>query len=634
MENDHIPIKVINAVCTIATVLFTETSCVNQIESELVPGKIPITFSTKISHSTTRLSESAFSKGDRVGLFAMLHSTSLDEKRYIDNMRLECGEDGTTFIPEKTVFYPEGDATLDFISYYPYQEEGIAKGKSGMTISVKSDQNTVENHSLSDFLVAASPDIKSSSQNVELSYQHKLVKLKITLNPQESESATKLLKANPYIVATGFKTKALYDLETNSFTNLEDDADIIPYGEWSIDKNGNLTGKEIIIIPQDINAETQSFTIDWNGKIYTCPVPTLDIAGSNQCEINITAKENANLTLSGISGEIEAWNTIENGVTQNEENITEIHLASLSFDQSDVYRVYHEGKAITEICKEYLKSDELTSRAIVAYPIDENDNADLSQGTVLLFLDTDSLMCGGKISWNTVKNDFTYNTGNQYSISKFYLNSAGEVLLEKPETPISVNIISHTIRDIRKGELQTYPVVKIGVQYWMKDNLRATCYRNGSPISLKTTLGDGAGYFKPNNQEIYFYNGEAILQGELAPEKWRIPQVEDWNLLKNYVNNNASLVKSGEWIELTEGAGVQPVISTSGLKIEAVGMWREGEYAQSKKMVGYWSIDEARKSIPEETLFFTGSNNDFVYASSIATGKSYYKGLSIRCIKE
>ncbi len=627
-------IRVIKLVCIIAIIFSMTTSCVNQISSELVPGKIPITFSTKISNSTTRLSESAFSKGDRVGLFSMLHSTDIDEKRYIDNMWLECGNDGTTFMPQQTVFYPEGNATLDFISYYPYQQKAIYKGKSDIAISVKTDQSTIENHCLSDFLVASSANVKSSSQNVELSYQHKLVKLKITLIPQEGENATELLKANPYLVATGFKTKASYDFKTNNFTDLENESDIIPYGEWSIDKNGNLTGKEIIIIPQELTSENQAFTVEWNGKVYTCPLPASNIGGSNQCEINITAKENANLTLSGILGKIEEWNTVESGITQNGENLTEIHLASLSFSQSDVYRVYYEGKAITEICKEYLKSEELTSRAVVAYPIDENDNADLTQGTVLQFLDINNLACGGKICWSTAENTFTYSLGDQASISKFYLTPTGRILVEKPDVPISVNIVSHTIRDIRGGVLQTYPIVKIGIQYWMKDNLQAINYRDASAIPLKTALGNGAGYFKPNNQNTYFYNGEAILQGELAPENWRIPCAEDWLLLKTYINNEASLLKSGTWIELTEGAGVQPVISNSGLNIEAVGMWREGEYAQFQKMVGYWTVSKAENTIPEETVFFTGSNNDFVYASTIATGKSYYKGLSIRCIKE
>lgn len=627
-------IRVIKSVCNIAIIFFTATSCVNQIDSELVPGKIPIIFSTKISHSTTRLSESAFYKGDRVGLFALLHSTSLDGKRYIDNMWLECGDDRTTFIPEKTVFYPEGNATLDFVSYYPYEQQAIDKGKSSATISVKSDQNTIENHCLSDFLVANSADIKSSSQNVELNYQHKLVKLKVTLIPQKGENATELLKANPYLVATGFKTKASYDFNTNSFSDLENESDIIPYGEWSINKDGNLTGKEIIIIPQEIKSENQAFTIEWNGKVYTCPIPTLNIEGSNQCEITITAKENANLTLSGISGKIEAWKTVESGTTQNGEDITEIHLASLSFYQSDVYRIYYEGKAITEICKEYLKSEELTSRAIVAYPIDENDNADLTQGTVLQFLDINNLACGGKICWSTAENTFTYSLGDQASISKFYLTPTGEISVDKPDVPISVNIVSHTIRDIRGGVLQSYPIVKIGIQYWMKSNLQATNYRDGSAIPLKTALGNGPGYFKPSNQDVFFYNGEAVLQGELAPESWRIAQMKDWKLLQTYVGDCTSLLKSGTWEKINDGDTLYPATNEAGLSILPNGLFyiKNGitSYVNKSSSVAYWVEGDNSSSLSDQAVQFKCNTSTM----DIEKSNLQNLALSIRCIKE
>ena len=39
---------------------------------------------------------------------------------------------------------------------------------------------------------------------------------------------------------------------------------------------------------------------------------------------------------------------------------------ALSFSLSNVYRIYHEGIPIAEVCKEYLKSASLTSRAVIA----------------------------------------------------------------------------------------------------------------------------------------------------------------------------------------------------------------------------------------------------------------------------
>ena len=228
------------------------TACVNKIDSETPLGTVPITFTTKVSKTNTRVTNTAFEKGDKVGLYAMLSSTSIAKERYINNLLLECGEDAK-LIPEKTVFYPVGDAMLDFISYSPYQSAEIAANSSIIPVSVQSDQSNAQKRSLSDFLIATQAKIASSEKAVELKFHHKLVKFNITLTPKGDENVEALLKANPRIIATGFYNKADYNLSTEEFTiHKEEDVDIIPYGIWSI-KEGKLIGKEIIIIPQELS---------------------------------------------------------------------------------------------------------------------------------------------------------------------------------------------------------------------------------------------------------------------------------------------------------------------------------------------------------------------------------------------
>ena len=99
------------------------TACVNRIdeesEAEIEEGTTPITFSIKMEKASTKVTNTAFEKGDRMGLFATTSSGSIKGKRYIDNLALEYTE-GSTLVPKKTVFYPEGDVSLDFISYHPH----------------------------------------------------------------------------------------------------------------------------------------------------------------------------------------------------------------------------------------------------------------------------------------------------------------------------------------------------------------------------------------------------------------------------------------------------------------------------------------------------------------------------------
>lgn len=616
---------------------FVNTACVNQIDDEesettIKEGTIPISFSVKVEKASTKVTNNAFDIGDKMGLFVITPSESIKGKRYINNLALEYTE-GSTLVPQKPIFYPEGDVALDFISYYPYQSQGVASGTSILPVSVQTDQSISANRSLSDFLVAKAEDITSKTKTVELEYQHKLAKLIITLTPAEGTSASEMLKGNPRIIATGFKTSANYDLETGTFSDLAGGQDIIASGKWSV-KDNKLTGKEFIIIPQTISDGKHSFIMDWNGRLYSCAVPSMEMGSNTQCTINISAVQN-NDELNCFAGTINNWTDLPAAETDNQENYTTIHLSALSFSLSKVYRIYHEGISVAEVCQEYLKSESLTSRAIIAYPVNENESADLSNGIVLQLADCDDAICGGTISWNTDGCGFTYTPGSLACIDKLYIGNDYRLLTEKTENAIKVNVACHTLRDFRKGTSTEYPIVKIGTQYWMGKELCATSYRNGTALTQQTQLGaDYTGYYKPNGLEIYFYNGETLLAGELAPEGWKIPSDADWEELKNYIGNDASVLKAGAWQPLTEGKEVTPANNHAGFNAYPVGMWYNGTHAQSYKMTAFWSWDTLQNRLSENTVYLTGDSNEFVPSTAHATDKPYYKALSIRCIKE
>lgn len=288
------------------------TACVNRIdeesEAEIEEGTTPITFSIKMEKASTKVTNTAFEKGDRMGLFATTSSGSIKGKRYIDNLALEYTE-GSTLVPKKTVFYPEGDVSLDFISYHPYQTEGVAAGTPVLPVSVQIDQSNEKNRAQSDFLVAKAQGITSKTKSVTLEFQHKLSKLAISLTPDASNSANDLLKANPRIIATGLKTSADYNLEDGTFSNLTGTQDIIASGEWSV-KDNKLTGKEFIIIPQTINDGKQSFIMEWSGRIYSCAIPEVEMSSSTQCIINISAMQSNSNVLSSFAGKIKEWSSL------------------------------------------------------------------------------------------------------------------------------------------------------------------------------------------------------------------------------------------------------------------------------------------------------------------------------------
>ena len=154
-------------------------------------------------------------------------------------------------------------------------------------------------------------------------------------------------------------------------------------------------------------------------------------------------------------------------------------------------------------------------------------------------------------------------------------------------------------------------------------------------MTQQTKLGEGAGYFHPEETEIYFYNGDAVLAGDLTPNGWKIPTMEDWETLNEYIGGEASLLKAGTWASTsTESAEVAPVTNLTGLSIYPQGIWKKEEYSFYGQTVGYWCLDASGEFIPENIILFKGESNKYELSGSIYNGAEYYKALSIRCIKE
>ena len=437
------------------------TSCINRLNDEIKEGSILISFSFEASKAATKVTKNTFDIGDRSGIFAMLTGNSLDQQRYIDNLLLECS-DNSKLISKKEVYYPEGDATLDFISYYPYQEEKRVQRK--LTAGRHSTSRPEQDRQLQLIQLHDRPHWKRAQQRktVKLEYKHRFAKIKLVLIPQEGEDTDEMLKANPRIIATGFRTQAVYDLQSDKLSSVDDasETDIIPFGTWK--KEGNtLSGKELIVIPQTHSDGGQAFTLEWNGKIYTCPLPSATIEEDTELEICINALQSTSATLTGVIANIKEWELSEQGESENRYEITAVHTASLSFSTSDIYRIYHQGKPVAEVCREYLytaPADAVATKAIVAYSVQDNEQTDLTNGIVLQLPDKTATTHGGKVSWNEADNSLTYISGHSRPIEKFYIDENRKIVTEKPAAPaLAINVSSYVIREYTERYIAHLP---------------------------------------------------------------------------------------------------------------------------------------------------------------------------------
>jgi len=102
------------------------------------------------------------------------------------------------------------------------------------------------------------------------------------------------------------------------------------------------------------------------------------------------------------------------------------------------------------------------------------------------------------------------------------------------------------------GDGNVYDTVVIGTQVWLKENLKTTRYRDGTPIPLVTdndkwaSMTTGA-YCWYNNNPGYKENYGALYNwyaaGYACPVGWHVPTKEEWETLINYVGNDAGKLK-------------------------------------------------------------------------------------------
>jgi uncharacterized protein (TIGR02145 family) len=96
-----------------------------------------------------------------------------------------------------------------------------------------------------------------------------------------------------------------------------------------------------------------------------------------------------------------------------------------------------------------------------------------------------------------------------------------------------------------------YPVVQIGVQVWMAQNLKATHFNDGTAIpgvidAHEWAAMNSSAYCWMNNDKYGFkdpygalYNWYAANSGILCPSGWHVPDENDWTILESYLGGRS-----------------------------------------------------------------------------------------------
>lgn len=611
------------------------SACVNHIAEEdgiSNDGNIPLRFVADIQKIThTRVAGNSFEEGDTVGLYALVGSTTMKEERYADNLCF-IRSSKKEFVSNEAVYYPDDGVALDLISYYPYQKTGVAMGESTMQVGVEPDQSDSANYSHSDFLIASRENVSASKEAVALTYNHRFFRLKIALAPGEGESVENILADSPQLSVCGFYAKAIYDFQKDTYSGYSEEKTIVSAGEWK-QLDDRLVGKEVILIPQRLMVGYQYVILHVGKKIYKSLLPsTLELQSGKQRELEITFTSTEDLLMSKITGEINDWG--ENGTDQTESETIHkyINISKLTFEQSNVYKVLHDGQQVAEICKEYLVTPEFSFQATVAYPMKADHTVDLSNGTVVQVLGQSGKVHGGKVAWNVENHSLSYTPGTSTARNYVYILADGQISLSASMADEALKVLaqSDVIRDVHGGNIHDYPIVKIGTQYWMRSNLEVSLYKDGTGIPTLTAMSLGATGYLLSKTGHYFYSVDIALNHQLFPANWSVPDWNDWNVLKAYLKEDASLLKSGKWIPLKSGGIVANVTDLSGFNAIPVGMYYATyQSSYEGKYVSYWTLSETGMAM-DEKIFLLQSDVSEVKQGKTGLDKAY----AIRCIRK
>lgn len=225
------------------------------------------------------------------------------------------------------------------------------------------------------------------------------------------------------------------------------------------------------------------------------------------------------------------------------------------FGASYVYKVMAGAKQVAEVDLEYLKG---VGQVVVAYPCDADGKADLSKGMTVT---------GAAVAWDA---DTKLPTVGEASgdVAEFYVVDGAIVASYEGETQQG-SLRADLLVDTRGSETQTYRLVKIGLQYWTADNIRATKFTDGTDIAGISETDKDA--WNGNTTGAYLtgidadwvkiagqlYNGYCAVSDKMAPAGWRVPTCADYGSIRTSVGaRTAALYKDSapaSWGDGKEG---------------------------------------------------------------------------------
>lgn len=253
--------------------------------------------------STTRATETAFERGDIIGLYATEYNGDTAVPLQISGNwanNVATKFDGALWSPAKKIFW--SDNKMDVYGYYPYMKPTSIEEQLW---SVQLDQSTPETsdalsgYEASDFLWAKAEGVSQEGGDVQLQFKHRCSKLVIKLVKGKDYSGVLPTESELYIHST-------VPTATIDFVNGAVVKDV--YGEMETIKARRVDNEtfEAIIIPQRMETRRPFLEYIANGVSYLYEGTFVFKAGKLHT-LELTINSNPDQIEIEVGGNIEDW---------------------------------------------------------------------------------------------------------------------------------------------------------------------------------------------------------------------------------------------------------------------------------------------------------------------------------------
>ena len=207
---------------------------------------------------STRVDANGFEANDKVGVYVSSTSTLHTTTGNMLNNEAFTYSSGNIIAPEgKEVYWGTPDVRLSVWAYYPYTE-GISYN-ANHPFAVAEDQSDAEDFYNSDFITAQKSNLAPQTDAVNLTFNHSLSKIAVTLEAGSGITDEELAAAEKSFSIKGLVTDGTIDLATGTATAGTTTATITPLESTGVNYAA-------IVYPQQ---GAVTFRLEMDGDIYT-----------------------------------------------------------------------------------------------------------------------------------------------------------------------------------------------------------------------------------------------------------------------------------------------------------------------------------------------------------------------------